>query len=149
MNSDKYSYVSLRSAGTLLFLQPRSCQKMTRPHSLQARGCIHPCLIYTVYPVLEERKTTILNELTREEHRFRQTLSRGPREFQKQEQKLHQRGETILSGEIVFRLFDTFGFPPSLTAELAQERGLSADLDGFDLLFQHGRRLAWERCRLP
>ena len=98
-------------------------------------------LIYTVYPVLEERKTTILNELTREEDRFRQTLSRGPREFQKQEQKLRQRGETILSGEIVFRLFDTFGFPPSLTAELAQERGLSIDQNGFDVLFkQHQER---------
>ena len=141
MNSDKYSYVSLRSAGTLLFLQPRSCQKMTRPHSLQARGCIHPCLIYTVYPVLEERKTTILNELTREEHRFRQTLSRGLREFQKQEERLRQRGETILAGETVFRLFDTFGFPPTLTAELAQEHGLSIDLDGFNLLFkQHQER---------
>src|SRR5205823_10633877 len=56
------------------------------------------------YPVLEERKTTILNELTREEDRFRQTLLRGLREFQKQEQRLRQRGETILSGEIVFRL---------------------------------------------
>src|SRR5436305_308644 len=141
MNLDKYSYVSLRSAGTLLFLQPRSFQKMTRPHSLQVPGCIHLSLIYTVYPVLEERKTIILNELTREEDRFRQTLSRGPREFQKQEQKLRQRGETILSGEIVFRLFDTFGFPPSLTAELAQERGLSIDQNGFDMLFkQHQER---------
>src|SRR6266480_1777318 len=141
MNSDKYSYVSLRSAGTLLFLQPRSFQKMTRPHSLQVPGCIHLSLIYTVYPVLEERKTIILNELTREEDRFRQTLSRGPREFQKQEQKLRQRGETTLSSEIIFRLFDTFGFPPSLTVELAQERGLSADLEGFNLLFkQHQER---------
>jgi alanyl-tRNA synthetase len=95
----------------------------------------------TVYPVLEECKTTILNELTREEDRFRQTLSRGLREFQKQEERLRQRGETILSGEIVFRLFDTFGFPPSLTAELAQERGLSIDQDGFNLLFkQHQER---------
>ncbi|HEY6284816.1 MAG TPA: alanine--tRNA ligase, partial [Ktedonobacteraceae bacterium] len=94
-----------------------------------------------IYPILEERQSTILNELTREEDRFRQTLSRGLREFQKQEERLRQRGETILSGEIVFRLFDTFGFPPSLTAELAQEQGLSADLDGFNLLFkQHQER---------
>jgi alanyl-tRNA synthetase len=41
-----------------------------------------------------------------------------------------------LSGEIVFRLFDTFGFPPSLTAELAQEGGLSIDQDGFEVLFK-------------
>ena len=88
------------------------------------------------YPELEERRSTILSELTREEERFGQTLSRGLREFQKQEARLRQRGETILPGEIVFRLFDTFGFPPSLTAELGQERGLIADLDGFNVLFK-------------
>jgi alanyl-tRNA synthetase len=94
-----------------------------------------------IYPELEERQTTILNELTREEERFRQTLARGLREFQKLEEDLRQRGETILAGESVFRLFDTFGFPPTLTAELAQERGLSTDLDGFNLLFkQHQER---------
>ena len=95
----------------------------------------------SIYPILEERRTTILNELTREEERFRQTLSRGLREFQKQEERLRQRDLTILSGEIVFRLFDTFGFPPTLTAELAQEHGLSIDIDGFNLLFkQHQER---------
>jgi len=95
----------------------------------------------SIYPELEERQTTILNELTREEERFRQTLARGLREFQKLEEGLRQRGETTLAGESVFRLFDTFGFPPTLTAELAQERGLSTDLDGFNLLFkQHQER---------
>ncbi len=90
----------------------------------------------SIYPELEERRSIILSELKREEERFRQTLSRGLREFYKQEEKLHQRGETILPGAIVFRLFDTFGFPPSLTAELGQERGLIADLDGFNVLFK-------------
>ena len=90
----------------------------------------------SIYPELEERQSMILSELTHEEERFRQTLSRGLREFQKQEERLRQRGETILPGEIVFRLFDTFGFPPSLTSELGQERGLNADLDGFDVLFK-------------
>jgi alanyl-tRNA synthetase len=94
-----------------------------------------------IYPELEERQATILNELTREEERFRQTLERGLREFQKMEEGMRQRGETILPGETIFRLFDTFGFPPTLTAELAQERGLSADLDGFNLLYkQHQER---------
>ncbi len=52
------------------------------------------------------------------------------------EDRLHQQGETVLTGEAVFRLFDTFGFPPTLTAELAQERNLGADLDGFNILFK-------------
>jgi len=93
------------------------------------------------YPELQERQTTILNELTREEERFRQTLLRGLREFQKLEEGMRQRGETVLAGEAVFRLFDTFGFPPGLTAELAQERGLSVDQEDFDRLFkQHQER---------
>ncbi len=97
----------------------------------------------SIYPELEERKASILSELTREEERFRRTLVRGLREFQKSENRLRQQGETVLAGETVFRLFDTFGFPPSLTAELAHEHGLSADLDGFNTLF----KLHQERSR--
>jgi alanyl-tRNA synthetase len=120
----------------------RSGHELSLPHTFIAEVAQAVIMRYgTVYPVLEERKTTILNELTREEDRFRQTLIRGLREFQKQEQKLRERGEKILSGEIVFRLFDTFGFPPSLTAELAQEHGLGIDQNGFDVLFkQHQER---------
>lgn len=95
----------------------------------------------SVYPELLEQQETIMNELRREEERFGQTLLRGLREFQKLEGGLCQHGEPILTGEMVFRLFDTFGFPPSLTEELARERGLSADLKGFDTLFkQHQER---------
>ncbi len=94
-----------------------------------------------VYPELEQQRTIILKELTNEEERFSRTLARGLREFQKLEEGLRQRGETILEGNAVFRLFDTFGFPPTLTAELAQEHGLRADLEGFDVLFkQHQER---------
>ncbi|HEU5375682.1 MAG TPA: alanine--tRNA ligase [Ktedonobacteraceae bacterium] len=94
-----------------------------------------------IYPELEQRQKTILTELAREEERFGRTLTRGLKEFQKLKESLGQRGETVVPGEAVFHLFDTFGFPPSLTAELAQEQGLSADLDGFDVLFkQHQGR---------
>jgi alanyl-tRNA synthetase len=95
----------------------------------------------SIYPEVLERQSVILEELTREEERFRKTLSRGLREFEKQEKRLSQKGETVLPGETIFRLFDTFGFPPTLTAELAQEHGLSIDQEGFDRLFkQHQER---------
>jgi len=90
-----------------------------------------------IYPELEQHQATILSELMHEEERFRQTLARGLREFQKLEEGLRQRGETMLEGQAVFRLFDTFGFPPTLTAELAQEYGLNVDLEGFNALFKH------------
>lgn len=93
------------------------------------------------YPELERRQPTILSELAHEEERFGRTLARGLREFRKREEKLRQQGETMLTGETVFSLLDTFGFPPSLTVELAHEHGLSVDMEGFDLLFkQHQQR---------
>ena len=93
------------------------------------------------YPELEQRQNSILSELAREEERFGKTLARGLREFQKLEQKLRLQGETMLTGKMVFHLFDTFGFPPSLTEELAREHGLSVDMAGFELLFkQHQER---------
>jgi alanyl-tRNA synthetase len=95
----------------------------------------------TIYPELEQRRGTIESELTREEERFGRTLARGLREFQKLEEGLRQQGQRVLPGEAVFRLFDTFGFPPTLTAELAQERGLTTDLEGFNTHFkQHQER---------
>jgi alanyl-tRNA synthetase len=54
---------------------------------------------------------------------------------------MHQQGEHKLTGEAVFRLFDTYGFPPSLTVELAHEHGFSTDMEGFNRLFkQHQQR---------
>ncbi|HEY7355661.1 MAG TPA: alanine--tRNA ligase-related protein, partial [Ktedonobacterales bacterium] len=61
---------------------------------------------------------------------------RGLREFQKLEEGLRQKGEQVVPGEAVFHLFDTYGFPPTLTAELAQERDMRADLEGFERLFK-------------
>ncbi|HLH61691.1 MAG TPA: alanine--tRNA ligase [Ktedonobacteraceae bacterium] len=95
----------------------------------------------SIYPELDHHRTSIASELTREEERFGRTLARGLREFEKVEQGLRKQGQAVVPGEVVFRLFDTFGFPPTLTAELAQERGLTADLEGFDTLFkQHQER---------
>jgi alanyl-tRNA synthetase len=88
------------------------------------------------YPELEERRAFILDETQREERLFAHTLERGLREFQQVEQRLHQQQQTQLTGADIFRLFDTFGFPPTLTAELAQEHSLQADLAGFEQLFK-------------
>jgi alanyl-tRNA synthetase len=94
-----------------------------------------------VYPELEQRQKSILDELAREEKRFGQTLVRGLREFQKLEETMRQQDEHKLAGEAVFRLFDTYGFPPSLTVELAHEHGFSTDMEGFNRLFkQHQQR---------
>ncbi|BCL77827.1 alanine--tRNA ligase [Ktedonobacteria bacterium brp13] len=93
------------------------------------------------YPELHEHRSFILDELVREERRFMRTLARGLRELQKVEHTLSQHKKMQLAGKEIFRLFDTFGFPPELTVELASEHGLQADMAGFQELFaQHQER---------
>jgi alanyl-tRNA synthetase len=84
-----------------------------------------------VYPELKERREHILAALDHEEERFQKTLERGEKEFRKVTLQCQQKGDTILSGKAVFRLYDTFGFPPELTQELAEQQGLTADMEGF------------------
>ncbi len=91
------------------------------------------------YPELAREESRILTELTREEQRFQRTLSRGLREFERVEAETRDRGATTISGEEVFRLSDTFGFPAELTAELARERGLDVDLEGYEAALERQR----------
>jgi len=91
------------------------------------------------YPELAREEERILSELTREEERFQRTLARGLREFERLEVEVRAKGATMLSGEDLFRLADTFGFPPTLTAELARERGLEVDLDSYEAALRRQR----------
>lgn len=88
------------------------------------------------YPELEQRHAFILSEVQREEQRFASTLERGLREFWRVEARVRQGEREQFAGEDIFRLFDTFGFPPTLTVELAREQGLRADMEGFTRLFK-------------
>src|SRR5438067_5975612 len=85
------------------------------------------------YPELRDRQDEISRVLREEEERFSETLARGLRLFEEV-----TRGEGI-SGEDAFRLHDTYGFPLELTEELARERGLRVDVDGFRRLMEEQR----------
>jgi len=86
------------------------------------------------YPELSERRDEIRGVLGEEEERFSETLSRGLRLFEDVAS-----GDGI-SGEDAFKLHDTYGFPLELTEELARERGLSVDVDGFHQLMEEQRQ---------
>lgn len=77
------------------------------------------------YPNVLEHVKKVEEVVAEEEKKFRTTLARGMREFAKLE-------GTIVSGEDAFILFSTYGFPYEMTEELAQEKGMSVDKDGFD-----------------
>ena len=83
------------------------------------------------YPELEKNKEHILLELEREEQTFSRTLNKGLKEVNKALDEVEQNKENILSGIIAFRLYDTFGFPIEITEELANERNIKVDKEGF------------------
>ena len=82
-----------------------------------------------VYPELGENREFILEQLQREYHLFSKTLDEGLKKANRYLDRIEQKG--ILSGELAFRLYDTFGFPIEFTSELASERGIQVDMDGF------------------
>ena len=87
-----------------------------------------------MYPELEKNKETIKAVIIEEKDKFVKTLANGEREFLKEISKLEN--TKILPGKMVFRLYDTYGFPPEVTKELALENGYEVDLKEFEELFK-------------
>jgi alanyl-tRNA synthetase len=89
-----------------------------------------------VYPELELQRDPILSALEEEEGRFERTLQRGEREFARALQAARDQGQRRLEGNAVFRLYDTYGFPPELTAEMAEQEHVAVDMAGFRKAFE-------------
>jgi alanyl-tRNA synthetase len=82
----------------------------------------------SAYPELDKNRDFIVGVLTKEEERFRQTLKTGVSILEDELAK----GQPGLSGSTAFLLHDTYGFPLELTEEIASERGVHVDVDGFN-----------------
>ena len=85
------------------------------------------------YDELEKNKEVILDVLTNELNKFNRTLEKGLREFEKIVSNL---SENTLNKDLAFKLYDTYGFPLELTVELAEEKGISVDKEGFNEKFK-------------
>ena len=81
------------------------------------------------YPELTSNQHQVEQTLKKEEERFIQTLDTGMSIL---ESAIEEISGTEISGEVAFKLYDTYGFPIDLTADVARERGLSIDMKGFD-----------------
>jgi alanyl-tRNA synthetase len=84
-----------------------------------------------IYPELMDKRNSITDVIKAEEEKFITTLDTGLNLVEKLIGEASSRGREGLTGEEVFRLYDTYGFPPELTAEIAGEKGLSIDWEGF------------------
>ena len=91
-----------------------------------------------MYPELIKNKETIEQVIIEEKDKFVKTLSNGEKEFKKAIERLEKEENKgkIIPGEVVFRLYDTYGFPPEVTAELAKENGYEIDIKAFNELFK-------------
>ena len=89
-----------------------------------------------LYPALEENKETIKSVILEEKDKFVKTLAKGEKEFAKEIEEIKNQGKDVVPGKMVFRLYDTYGFPPEETEELASENGMKIDKEGFEKLFK-------------
>lgn len=86
-----------------------------------------------VYPELVANAAKIAEELDKEETKFSKTLAQGIKEFEKVAASLPAGG--VIDGVTAFHLYDTYGFPVEITVEMAAEKGLKVDVDGYNAAF--------------
>ncbi|MEG4533282.1 alanine--tRNA ligase [Microcoleus sp. D2_18a_D3] len=84
------------------------------------------------YPNVRQREAQIKAELAREEAQFLKTLERGEKLLEEIVDRTKQQTNQQISGQDAFTLYDTYGFPLELTQEIAEEQGISVDLEGFE-----------------
>jgi len=89
-----------------------------------------------MYPELVEKKEKIKQTIIEEKDKFVKTLTHGEKEFEKATNRIKQEGKKILDAQTIFKLYETYGFPPEVTKDLANEQGFEVDLTGFDKLFK-------------
>lgn len=89
-----------------------------------------------MYPSLVEHKETIKQVILEEKDKFVKNLAHGEREFDKVVKRLKEENKTSIDGHTVFKLYDTYGFPPEVSKDLATEQGFSIDLTEFEKLFK-------------
>ena len=89
-----------------------------------------------LYPELDNNKQVIIDVIVAEKDKFMKTLQNGEREFEKVANRTKNAGKTVLDTEAVFNLYETYGFPPEMTEELAKEQGLEVDMSDYQRLFK-------------
>ena len=98
------------------------------------------------YPELSEKRRQIDKVIHTEEERFSSTLARGMDLLDEVFSGLTSKGDTVVSGEALFKLHDTYGFPLDLATDMAEDRGFQVDKKGFDSAMSRQReqaRSAW------
>ena len=89
-----------------------------------------------LYPELEKNKETIKEIIVAEKDKFMKTLQKGEKEFEKVANRTKNNNKDVINVQAVFNLYETYGFPPEMTEELAKENSLKVDMEGYQKLFE-------------
>ncbi len=120
-------------------------------------GCAEPMLYHMVdavrevmgdaYPELQEREEYIKKVVLAEEQRFAETLDRGLAILNDEVASLRSAGKNVIPGEVLFKLYDTYGFPVDLTGDIVEGEGFAIDEAGFELCMERQRAQAREHWK--
>lgn len=94
------------------------------------------------YPELKEKEESIKKIIAIEETKFSSTIDQGMTIIEEYVSRMKREQKTVLSGDKVFKLHDTYGFPLELTQEILREQGCEADVEGFKQHMEHQKELA-------
>ena len=89
-----------------------------------------------LYPELQKNKETIKQTIIEEKDKFMKTLQKGEKEFEKVANRTKNNNKEVIDAQAVFNLYETYGFPPEMTEELAKENGLKVDMENYQKLFE-------------
>ncbi|MBR3134170.1 MAG: alanine--tRNA ligase [Clostridia bacterium] len=89
-----------------------------------------------LYPYLEQKRELIKEVIVGEKDKFIKTLARGEKEFNKVIDRIKSQGKDIIDSKSIFKLYETYGFPPEVTKDLATENGMKVDMNEINELFK-------------
>ena len=93
-------------------------------------------ILKEMYPELEKNKEIIKQVIVEEKNKFMKTLAHGEKEFEKAISRAKAENKNTIDGQTIFKLYETYGFPPEITSDLAAEQGFKIDNSEFDKLFK-------------
>ena len=93
-----------------------------------------------MYPELDKNRETIKQVIIEEKDKFMKTLVHGEKEFEKALNKAKVQNKNVIDGQTIFKLYETYGFPPEITKDLAQEQGFEIDNTEFEKLFKEHQK---------
>lgn len=147
-------------SGYILRRLLRRAIRHARKLGLDTEDLLAICKIYIqevydeAYPLLVEKEQYILDSIQTEADKFAKTIAAGTKEFEKVVSGIARKNEfmsrsnpnyvpeKVISGKQAFRLYETYGFPVEITAEMAAENGLSVDMEGYNAAFAEHQELA-------